>query len=155
MGLVVVDNHILVMEERHCLAAFKSLKIDVERLLIDPSRFVIIICIYNIFQLISTKRRNQIECSLKIAKLTNEVKNKKIPVKTVLKSKTQILGTGEQIAIAYRPIAFCNYNLYQRRHTLYPFGMSILVFHFFFCSFSGIILNGIQKKSFNHTLLDK
>jgi hypothetical protein len=52
---------------------------------------------YNIFQLISTKRRNQIECSLKIAKLTNEVKNKKIPVKTVLKSKTQILGTGEQI----------------------------------------------------------
>ena len=45
MGLVVVDNHILVMDERHCLAAFKSLKINVERLLIDPLRFVILICI--------------------------------------------------------------------------------------------------------------
>ena len=44
MGLVEVDNNILVMEERHCLAAFKSLKIDVERLLIDPLRFVILIC---------------------------------------------------------------------------------------------------------------
>jgi hypothetical protein len=45
MGLVGEDNNILVMEERHCLAAFKSLKIDVERLLIDPLRFVILICI--------------------------------------------------------------------------------------------------------------
>jgi hypothetical protein len=45
MDLVGVDNTILVMEERHCLAAFKSLKIDVERLLIDPLRFVILICI--------------------------------------------------------------------------------------------------------------
>jgi hypothetical protein len=45
MGLVGVDNNILVMEERHCLAAFKSLKIDVERLLIDPLHFVILICI--------------------------------------------------------------------------------------------------------------
>jgi hypothetical protein len=46
---------------------------------------------YNIFQLISTKRRNQIEYSLKTAKLTNEVKNKKIPVRTVLKSKTHTI----------------------------------------------------------------
>ena len=45
IGLVGVDYNILVMEERHCLAAFKSLKIDVERLLIDPLRFVILICI--------------------------------------------------------------------------------------------------------------
>ena len=30
MGLVVVDNNILVMEEKHCLAIFKSLKIDEE-----------------------------------------------------------------------------------------------------------------------------
>jgi hypothetical protein len=29
MGLVEVDNNMRVMEERHCLAAFKSLKIDV------------------------------------------------------------------------------------------------------------------------------
>jgi hypothetical protein len=38
MGLVGVDNTILVMEERLCLAVFKSLKIDVERLLIDKKR---------------------------------------------------------------------------------------------------------------------
>ena len=72
MGLVGVDNNILVMEGRHCLAAFKSLK------------------------------------------------------------------------IAYRPIAFCNSNLYQRPHTLYPFGMSILVFHFSFCSPESIRI--IKKK---------
>jgi hypothetical protein len=30
MGLVGVDNNILVMEGRHCFGAFKSLKIDVE-----------------------------------------------------------------------------------------------------------------------------
>ena len=45
MGLVGVDNNVIVMEERHCFATFKSLKIDVERLLIDPLRFVILICI--------------------------------------------------------------------------------------------------------------
>jgi hypothetical protein len=44
MGFVGVDNNILVMEERHCFAAFKSLKIDVELLLIDPLPFVILIC---------------------------------------------------------------------------------------------------------------
>jgi hypothetical protein len=34
------------------------------------------------------------EYSLKTAKLTNEMKDKKIPVRTVIRSKTQILGTG-------------------------------------------------------------
>jgi hypothetical protein len=43
------------------------------------------------------KKRKKIEYSLKTAKLTNEMKNKKIPVWTVLRYKTQILGTGEQI----------------------------------------------------------
>ena len=43
------------------------------------------------------KRGNQIEYSLKTAKLTNEMKNKKIPVRTVIRSKTQILETGEHI----------------------------------------------------------
>ena len=43
------------------------------------------------------KKRKSIEYSLKTAKLTYEVKNKKIPVRTVLKSKTLILETGEQI----------------------------------------------------------
>ena len=37
------------------------------------------------------------EYSLKTAKLTNEMKDKKIPVRTVIRSKTQILGTGEYI----------------------------------------------------------
>ena len=43
------------------------------------------------------KRGNKIEYSLKTAKLTNEMKNKKIPVRTVIRPRTQILGTGEHI----------------------------------------------------------
>jgi hypothetical protein len=55
MGLVGVDNNILVMEERHCLAAFNSLKIVGERLPIDPLRFVILIYISDLTLFIHSK----------------------------------------------------------------------------------------------------
>jgi hypothetical protein len=61
MGLVVVDNNILVMEERHCFAVFKSIKIDVERLLIDPLRFVILILLtYNIYSISGQNRTSEL-----------------------------------------------------------------------------------------------
>ena len=43
------------------------------------------------------------------------------------------------------PSRFFNSNLYQRLHTLHPFGMSLEVLLFTFCPLSGIILDGIHK----------
>jgi hypothetical protein len=47
-GLVGGDNNIFVMERDRYLATFGSLKIDVERVLIDPLSFLIPICMSNL-----------------------------------------------------------------------------------------------------------